>query len=191
MGWSRRTDHAMSGRRRVPVCRGISRFHRARCRSKHELQSQLHGARPTDLIQRVETAVRAAGPEAVRKRLRRAAKQRAGQAAGGTAEVGVVQDVEEFASQAKRRFLGDAKGPLQSEISLRSVETAQHVAPEIALLARGRRGERRTIENLAAGIANRIYALRIWPRVPCEISVELIRVATFRRKIHGLTPLNS
>ena len=42
--------------------------------SEYELQCKLDGTRPADLEERIEAAVRAAGPQAVRQGLRRAAK---------------------------------------------------------------------------------------------------------------------
>ena len=49
----------------------------------------------------------------------------------------MVQDVEELAPEAKTHLLRDAKDSLQADIGLRGVETPQHIAPEIALLAGG------------------------------------------------------
>ena len=67
---------------------------------KHELQRQLTRTRSANLEQRVKAAVYAAGPETVRQRLRRAAKEGAGQAVGGISEVWVVQDVEELSPES-------------------------------------------------------------------------------------------
>jgi len=121
--------------------------------SKLKFEGQLDRAGAADLIQRVEAAVGAAGPQTVRQRLRRAAEQGAGQDAGGIAEVGVIEDVEELRSEAKPHFLGYAELPLQPEIDLRSVETPQYVASEIALLPDGWCRKSRLIENFAAGIS--------------------------------------
>ena len=61
--------------------------------SELKLQRQLDRAWSADLVERIESAIRLAGPQAVRQRLRRAAEQGIGQV-GWIAEVGVVQDVE-------------------------------------------------------------------------------------------------
>src|SRR5690242_19809017 len=69
--------------------------------SELKLERQLDRARSADLVERVETAILATGPEAARQGLRRAAEQRAGQVAVGISEVRVVQDVEEFSPKTK------------------------------------------------------------------------------------------
>jgi len=46
--------------------------------SKLKLECQLDRSRSANLIQRIETAIRAAGPQTVRQRLRRVAEQGAG-----------------------------------------------------------------------------------------------------------------
>jgi len=79
-------------------------------------------------------------------------KQRAGQAVVGVAEVRVVGDVEDLGPEVKPQPFGKVKLTLQGKIRLRSSETPQHVASEIALLATGRRSKSYLIENLAAGI---------------------------------------
>ena len=94
----------------------------------------------------------AAGPQAVRERLRRTAEQGAGQDAIRIAEVGVVQDVEELGSETKPHLLGDAELPLHANIHLRSIKTPQRIASEITLLPDGWRRKSRLIENFAARI---------------------------------------
>src|SRR5262245_18200754 len=106
--------------------------------SELKLERRLDRARSADLIDRVETAARPAGPQTVRQRLCRAAEQRAGQAVVGIAEVGVVEDVEELASETKSHLLGDVKDPLHPDIRLRRAEAAQDVASERTLLPGGR-----------------------------------------------------
>jgi hypothetical protein len=65
----------------------------------------------------------------------------------------MVEDVEELGSETKPQPLGDVKLPLYCKIYLCSSETAQHIAPEIALLPGGRWSKSRFIENLAASIS--------------------------------------
>lgn len=65
-------------------------------RSELKLQSKLNRPRTTDLVKRIQATVRPTGAETIRQRLRRAAKQRAGQNVGGTAEVRVIEDVEKL-----------------------------------------------------------------------------------------------
>jgi len=124
--------------------------------SKLHLQRQLNRPRPANLIQRIKPAIRAAGPQAVRQRLRRVAEQRASQHVCWVAEVGVIENVEELGAEAKPHLLSDAKHPLHPDIRLRSVEAAQHVAAEITLLPCGCRRKRRLIEDLAAGISRAV-----------------------------------
>src|SRR5215472_10373332 len=84
--------------------------------SKLKFKCKLDRARSTNLVERAETAIRAAGSQTVRQRLRRASEQGAGQAVVGTAEVRVVKDVEEFRSKTQRHVVGDVKLPLHSKI---------------------------------------------------------------------------
>ena len=116
-----------------------------------QLERQLDRARSTDLIKRVQTAIGAAGAEAARQRLRRAPKQRTGLHVGGIAEVRVIENIEELSSETKPHLLSDVKLALQRHVRLPGSEPAQHVAPEIPLLAGGRRGKGRFIEDFAAG----------------------------------------
>src|SRR5262245_33742090 len=127
---------------------GCSKVH-----SELESQRQLDRTRSADLIERIESAVRAAGAEEVSEGLCRAAKERAGKEARGAAKVGMVQDIEKLAPETEAHSLSDAEDPLHADIRLGSVETAQHVAAEIALLSGRRRGESRLVEDLAAGIS--------------------------------------
>src|SRR5262245_1392663 len=113
--------------------------------SKLQLQCELDRAGSADLVERVETATRAAGAQTVRQCLGRAAKQRTGEVVVGTAEVGMVKDIEELCSETKFYLFGEAKLPLQAKIELRSSETAQNVATETTLLPSGRRGKGRLI----------------------------------------------
>src|SRR5262249_50516140 len=124
--------------------------------SKLKLKRELDRARSANVVERVETAVRAAGPETVRQRLRRAAKEGAGQAVGGISEVWVVQDVEELSPESQPHILRNVKLPLERNIRLRSSESSQHVAPEITLLPGGRSRKSRLIENLATRISRPI-----------------------------------
>ena len=64
------------------------------------------------MVQGIEAAVGAAGAEAAGKRLRRLAELRAGQHVVGTAEVWVVEDVEELGSESQPDFLGNVNLPL-------------------------------------------------------------------------------
>jgi hypothetical protein len=104
---------------------------------KLELEGELDGAGAADLVEGVEAAIGAAGAQAACQRLRRVAEQGAGQAVVGIAEVGVVEDVEELGLKTKPHLLSKMKLALQRYIRLRSSETAQHVAPENALLPGG------------------------------------------------------
>src|SRR5690348_8570514 len=73
--------------------------------SELELERQLDRARSADLIERVKSAIRAAGPQTVGQGLRRAAEQRACQDCSRIGEVGVVQDVEELGPETKPHLL--------------------------------------------------------------------------------------
>ena len=66
-----------------------------------ELEGELDGARAADLVEGVEVTIWAAGAQAARQRLRRAAEQWAVQGIVGVAEVRVVEDVEELGSKTK------------------------------------------------------------------------------------------
>jgi hypothetical protein len=68
----------------------------------------------------------------------------------------VVQDAEELSPETKPNRLGEAKLPLQPNIGLDGVETAQHITSEIALLPCGRCRKSRPVENFAAGISSPI-----------------------------------
>ncbi len=69
-----------------------------------ELEGELDGAGAADLVEGVEAAIRAAGTETARQRLRRMAKERAGQHIVGVAEVRVVEDVEKLGTETKATF---------------------------------------------------------------------------------------
>src|SRR5262245_17097831 len=69
--------------------------------SEFEPQRQLDRAWSTNLIQRVEAAVRAAGSEAARQHLCRVAEQRAGEIVDWRAEVRPIEDVEELGPEAE------------------------------------------------------------------------------------------
>ena len=117
-----------------------------------ELEGELDGAGAADLVEGVEAAIGAAGAQAARQRLRRAAEEGAGQHVVGIAEVWVVENVEELGPEAKRQPLGESELALQGHIGLPGSETAQHIAAEIALLTWRRYSESCLVENFAAGI---------------------------------------
>ena len=103
--------------------------------------------------ERVETAVRTAGPQTLRQRLLRLTKQGARQVVGGTSEIGVVQNVEELARKRSPTFSVRRNARCSPRSAWRSVETSQYVASKITLLALWRRSESRRIEDLAARIS--------------------------------------
>ena len=96
----------------------------------------MHRTRAADLIQRIEAAVRAARAEAVRQRLGRVAELRTRQVANGWAEVWVVEDVEELASEAELHSVGEMKLTLEGDVRLRGCEAAQHI-PRLRDFPRG------------------------------------------------------
>jgi hypothetical protein len=110
----------------------------------------LDRARAADLIERVETSIRAAGPQTTCERLGRKAEQCVGQVVVGGAEVRMVEEVEELAPEEEVHSLGESKSPLNGKVGL-DTEAAQHIAPKIALLFGRCRCERCLVENLAAG----------------------------------------
>ena len=97
---------------------GIVKGCRPAC-SELKLKSELDRPRSANLVERVETTIRATGPQAAGERLRRVAEQRASQVVIGIAEVWVVKDIEELRSETERHLLGDMKLALQSKIRLR------------------------------------------------------------------------
>jgi hypothetical protein len=119
-----------------------------------ELEGELDGTGAADLVERVEAGTIRAG-EAVRQSLRRVAEQGAGQAVVGIAEVWMVKDVEELASETKPEPFGNVKLPLQGKIGLPSSKTAQDIAAEIALLPGG--GWNRTV-TCGDGDARRVWS---------------------------------
>src|SRR5262249_24646771 len=110
--------------------------------SERELQGELDGARAAYLIQRIETAVSAARTEAARQGLRRMAEERTWQDVIGRPEIGMIENVEELPPEPQVPLLGERKLPLESHVRLCRAESAQHVAPEIALCPRRCRFER-------------------------------------------------
>src|SRR6266446_9048512 len=64
----------------------------------------------------------------------------------------MIKDVEYLGPETKVQLLAEMKAPLQRDIGLRSSETPQHIAPEVALLRGLCCGKSRFIEYLAAGI---------------------------------------
>jgi hypothetical protein len=96
--------------------------------SNLEFEGELDGAGAADLVEGVKAAVRAAGTEAARQRLRGVPEERIGQVVVGIAEVGVVEDVEELGSETQAQLLRQRKAPLKSYIRLRGSESTQDVA---------------------------------------------------------------
>src|SRR5580704_10213669 len=85
----------------------------------------------------------------------------------------MVEKVEEFGPKTQPHLFGEAKLALQPNIRLRRSETAEHIAPEIALLPRRRRGKRSRIERLASRILRPIEHKRhsghyVWTRVQVD-----------------------
>ena len=64
----------------------------------------------------------------------------------------MVKYIEELRPEAEIQLFGDVKLPLDGNIGLPSSETAQHIAPEIALLTGRGWSKRHWIECLASGI---------------------------------------
>src|SRR5258708_6470126 len=135
-------------------------YHFQGIRSELKFQRQLDRARPADLIERVESAIGAAGPQTIRQGLRGPAEQGVGQDVAGIAENWVVQYVEELSPETKVDPLHDVKLPLDSDIRLRRIETPQHVASEIPLRSSGRCGKSRLVKNLAARISRTVELRR-------------------------------
>ena len=77
--------------------------------SKLKLKGELHRPRSANLVERIETATRATGPQTAAERLRRVTEQRAGQVVIGTAEVWVVKDIEKLRSESKPDVFGNVK----------------------------------------------------------------------------------
>src|SRR5580692_4173525 len=102
-------------------------------RSEQELQGQLHRARSANLIQRIETAILAAGSKRCSQHLRRLPELWRTHVVDGRTEVGVVEDVEQIRSCLKRKPLAQFELPTHRIIDLRSVESAQGVASQISL----------------------------------------------------------
>jgi len=75
------------------------------------------------LIERVETTIRSARSQAAGQRLRRLAEERVGQVVVGSAEVRVVEEVEELAPETKAQLLREVKLPLKRDIGLPGSET--------------------------------------------------------------------
>ena len=85
---------------------------------KIETSAPTDRPRSANLVERIETATRATGPQTAAERLRRVAEQRAGQVVIGTAEVWIVEDIEELGSETEPHLLGDVKLALQPKIRL-------------------------------------------------------------------------
>ena len=117
-----------------------------------ELEGELDGAGAADLVKGVEAAIRPAGAQAVRQRLCRVAEEGIRKRADGTAEVRVVEDVEELGPETQAQLLGQVKLPLHGKVGLPSSKAAEDVASEIALGTARRRGEGRFVVAFAAGI---------------------------------------
>ena len=94
----------------------------------------------------------------------------------------MVQDIEKLGPETKPDSFGDAKHPLYPDIGLRSTEAAQHIAPEIALLAGRRRSECRLVEDLAAGITRAVeFARHCWVHIGPGIERDARRIDKSRR----------
>jgi hypothetical protein len=97
-----------------------------------QLERELDRARASDLVEGVEAAELATGTEVVVEHLRRLAELRKAQIIDRAAEVRVVQDVEEVASELQRKSFGEAELAAQCDVPLGSAKAAQGVASEIA-----------------------------------------------------------
>ena len=80
--------------------------------SELKLQRKLNRTRSSNLIERIEAAIRASRSQTVRQSLGGATKQRTGQKVDGIAEVRMVKNVEELCAETKTHFLGQMKLPL-------------------------------------------------------------------------------
>src|SRR5260370_25317838 len=82
----------------------------------------------------------------------------------------MVEDVEELGPKPQVQLFCEPKLPLERHICLRGSEAAQHIAPEITLLARRCRSKRLFVENLPARVFRAKELQRhswhdIWPWV--------------------------
>src|SRR5262249_21704410 len=111
-----------------------------------KLERKLDRARSADLVERVETAVRAPGAQTVGQRLSRAAEHRAGQAVDRVGEIRVVEDVEELGPETKPGPLCNPKDSLEGNIGLRRPEAPQDVPAKIPLRPDWGRSKRSTVE---------------------------------------------
>lgn len=90
------------------------------------------------------------------ERLRRFAEECAGQVVTGRAEAWVVEEVEELASETQPDLFCQINLPLKGDARLCGPESTQHIAAEIALLARWGRSESGDIQDFSARVLRAI-----------------------------------
>ena len=100
--------------------------------SKLKLESELHRPRAADLVQRVEAAIEAAAAEVVVQHLS-TGRIAESSVIDRAAEVWVIEDVEEVASELKANPLGEVKLAAQGDVPLGGAEAPQGIASKIAL----------------------------------------------------------
>ena len=80
--------------------------------SELKLQRKLNRSWSANLIERIQTAICATRTQKVRQRLCRVTEQKTGPDVDRTAEVWMVEDVEELCAETQTHFLGQMKLPL-------------------------------------------------------------------------------
>src|SRR5262245_9116093 len=83
--------------------------------SELQLRRQLNRPRSADLVQRIETAVRATLAESIRQRLCRAAKERVREEIRRVAEIRVIQNIEKLRAEPYPGSLRDTKDALHPD----------------------------------------------------------------------------
>lgn len=110
---------------------------------------ELDRARAADLVERVKASALAAAAERSRQHLCRLPELWRAQVVRRGAEVGVVEDVEEISSSLEREPIEKVELPTKRQVELRSAESAQGVASQVALHRRGGDAERCRIDDLS------------------------------------------
>src|SRR5260370_15644116 len=100
-----------------------------------EPQGKLNRGRTANLVKRIEAASDSSRPQTTSQRLRGLSEEGVRDISEcWIAEVGVVEDIEEFGAKLETRPFREMKLSNNRKVRLPRAETAEHIAPKVTLL---------------------------------------------------------
>src|SRR5690242_840826 len=113
-------------------------------------QRQLHRARPTYLIQRIQSPERAAASQTLGVHLDRCPEpRRVIETANRITKVGVIEEIEELSLELERRCFRQLKTASQTKVCLKQWKASQNISSQCSLSQCSGNAKRRAIEPAA------------------------------------------